>query len=86
MPANSKSKISHEIEKLLVALQEEIRYSLDTKLMLQFAFLKEKKSLRRPKAACIQGRSPNWKARGLTRRPSKPTPDTASLGGSQKKI
>eukprot|EP00983_Pelagomonas_calceolata_P053376 1143266-Pelagomonas_calceolata.AAC.4 len=27
----------------------------------------------KPKAACIKGRSPNWKARGLTRRPSKPT-------------
>eukprot|EP00983_Pelagomonas_calceolata_P058798 1145631-Pelagomonas_calceolata.AAC.19 len=47
---------------------------------------KEKKSLRRPKAACIKGRSPNWKARGLTRRPSKPTLDTASLGESQKQI
>eukprot|EP00983_Pelagomonas_calceolata_P046888 1140377-Pelagomonas_calceolata.AAC.10 len=27
----------------------------------------EMKSLRRPKAACIKGRSPNRKARGLTR-------------------
>eukprot|EP00983_Pelagomonas_calceolata_P069421 1150353-Pelagomonas_calceolata.AAC.4 len=40
---------------------------------------KEKKSLRRPKAACIKGSSPNWKARGLTRRPPKPRLDTASL-------
>eukprot|EP00983_Pelagomonas_calceolata_P047264 1140554-Pelagomonas_calceolata.AAC.1 len=45
-----------------------------------------KKSLRRPKAACIKGRSPNWKAKGLTRRPSKPTLDTASLGESQKNL
>eukprot|EP00983_Pelagomonas_calceolata_P114441 1160094-Pelagomonas_calceolata.AAC.6 len=37
-------------------------------------------------AACIKGRPPNWKARCLTRRPSKPTLDTASLGESQKRI
>eukprot|EP00983_Pelagomonas_calceolata_P014809 470266-Pelagomonas_calceolata.AAC.1 len=47
---------------------------------------KKKKSPRRPKAACIKGRSPNWTARDLTRRPSKPTLDTASLGESQKQI
>eukprot|EP00983_Pelagomonas_calceolata_P086960 1156861-Pelagomonas_calceolata.AAC.4 len=47
---------------------------------------KEKKSMRRPKAAFIKGRSPNWKARGLTRRHSKPILDTDSLGESQKQI
>eukprot|EP00983_Pelagomonas_calceolata_P121129 1160771-Pelagomonas_calceolata.AAC.3 len=38
------------------------------------------------KAACMKGRSHNWKARGLTRRPSKPLLDTASLGESQEQI
>eukprot|EP00983_Pelagomonas_calceolata_P032364 1015417-Pelagomonas_calceolata.AAC.1 len=28
----------------------------------------------------IKGRPPNWKTKGLTRRPSQPTLDTASLG------
>eukprot|EP00983_Pelagomonas_calceolata_P071420 1151224-Pelagomonas_calceolata.AAC.2 len=46
----------------------------------------EKKSLRRPKTVCIKGRSRNWKARGLTGRPSRPIIDTASLGESQKQI
>eukprot|EP00983_Pelagomonas_calceolata_P087724 1157018-Pelagomonas_calceolata.AAC.2 len=47
---------------------------------------KKKKSIHRPQAACIKERSHYWKARGLTRRPSKPTLDTASLGESQRKI
>eukprot|EP00983_Pelagomonas_calceolata_P042256 1138419-Pelagomonas_calceolata.AAC.1 len=40
-------KLRHKTEKLLVVLQEEIRYSLDTKLMPQDRLCKRKKEVRK---------------------------------------
>eukprot|EP00983_Pelagomonas_calceolata_P083830 1156238-Pelagomonas_calceolata.AAC.1 len=44
------------------------------------AWEKKRKAYASQKAACTKERSPNWKAKGFTRRPSKPTLDAASLG------